>query len=39
MWADFFDTFVVEHAESTIDEVIVLGDWAFGRGHFVERYR
>ena len=39
MWEGFFEEWTVLEAESTLNEVIVLGDWAYGRGEFVETYR
>ena len=38
-WTEFFDGWEVLEANSTIDEVIVAGDWAYGRGTFSETLR
>lgn len=38
-WREFFDAFVVVDATSVMDEVIVSGDIAYGRGHFIETTR
>jgi ketosteroid isomerase-like protein len=37
--ATFFVDWEVVEAQSTIDEVIVAGDWAYSRGHFTETTR
>jgi len=38
-WETFFETWTVEEAESTIDEVIVFGDRACSRGLYAETCR
>jgi uncharacterized protein (TIGR02246 family) len=38
-WTQFFDAFIVVDATSVIDEVIVSGDIAYSRGHFIETAR
>jgi len=37
-WDEWFEAVVVEEASSTMDEVIVFGDWAYARGHFSDVY-
>ena len=37
-WDTWFEAVVVEDASSTMDEVIVFGDWAYARGHFSDVY-
>ena len=37
-WEAWFEAVIVEDASSTIDEVIVFGDWAYSRGHFSDVY-
>jgi len=38
-WEKFFREWTVLHADSKLNEVLVLGDWAFGWGHYVEEMK
>jgi len=34
-WVELFSQFDILEAVSVLDEVIVLGNWAYGRGHYI----